>query len=577
MDVTCERCQTRYAFDAALVADRGTTVKCNNCGHVFRIFGDSDSAPTAVRAAVAAEPEPSFSDLPPTLVRPQLPESTTAKAPTEGQEVSETAETVRRDTGFSEAALQTHRDTPDLFPQADDGELTGRLPPLGLKPRTKPLLRIAGAVVVVAILGSAAGLWWKQQTRQQKFETHLKQARTSMNRDHIASYQDAIQDFAAARKIRPYAIEPRIGLAVAYALWAQALRFEIMDTHAAKRQAERARSRPRTAALNREQARKSSQALEFAQAAVRVDGRSSDALLALADARRLSGALDDAASALERSLQLSGEPTADHFRVRALLRADADPHDGMGRAYIDSRRAVEADPESTRSRLLLARVLLHKADVSQARAHLNAVLERFPKHPNATRLSHALDTGSSIVGPIVTQVPSPTEDGDPKTGASTEKSKPTSETAAANLALEQGNLDEAEKGFRKALATNPEDGGALAGLGHIELERGDFRTAADFFEQAAKSGHPEAWLGLGDANRELGRTTDAADAYRAYLREKPDGPGARVAQMQMAKLKRSHRERPSSVARGSAPPERSPPKAPSGNNEKSAVERNPYE
>ncbi len=37
MDVTCERCGTEYEFDETLVSDRGTTVKCTNCGHLFKV------------------------------------------------------------------------------------------------------------------------------------------------------------------------------------------------------------------------------------------------------------------------------------------------------------------------------------------------------------------------------------------------------------------------------------------------------------------------------------------------------------------------------------------------------------
>ena len=37
MDVTCDHCKTRYEFDAALVSSRGTTVKCTQCGHEFRV------------------------------------------------------------------------------------------------------------------------------------------------------------------------------------------------------------------------------------------------------------------------------------------------------------------------------------------------------------------------------------------------------------------------------------------------------------------------------------------------------------------------------------------------------------
>jgi predicted Zn finger-like uncharacterized protein len=37
MDVQCERCKTEYEFDDALVSGRGTTVRCTNCGHQFKV------------------------------------------------------------------------------------------------------------------------------------------------------------------------------------------------------------------------------------------------------------------------------------------------------------------------------------------------------------------------------------------------------------------------------------------------------------------------------------------------------------------------------------------------------------
>src|SRR3954464_11883189 len=46
MDVTCERCNTEYEFDDALVSERGTTVKCTTCGHQFKVRrSDGSSAP----------------------------------------------------------------------------------------------------------------------------------------------------------------------------------------------------------------------------------------------------------------------------------------------------------------------------------------------------------------------------------------------------------------------------------------------------------------------------------------------------------------------------------------------------
>src|SRR5262249_49170904 len=32
MEITCNRCKTEYDFDDALVSERGTTVRCTNCG-----------------------------------------------------------------------------------------------------------------------------------------------------------------------------------------------------------------------------------------------------------------------------------------------------------------------------------------------------------------------------------------------------------------------------------------------------------------------------------------------------------------------------------------------------------------
>lgn len=38
MDVICEQCGAEYEFDETLLSDKGTTVKCSACGHVFRVM-----------------------------------------------------------------------------------------------------------------------------------------------------------------------------------------------------------------------------------------------------------------------------------------------------------------------------------------------------------------------------------------------------------------------------------------------------------------------------------------------------------------------------------------------------------
>lgn len=44
MDVRCGRCGTEYEFDNALVSERGTTVRCTNCGHQFKVFPEKPAS-----------------------------------------------------------------------------------------------------------------------------------------------------------------------------------------------------------------------------------------------------------------------------------------------------------------------------------------------------------------------------------------------------------------------------------------------------------------------------------------------------------------------------------------------------
>ena len=43
MDVTCERCGTEYEFDETLLSGRGTSVKCTNCGQVFKVYPTAEA------------------------------------------------------------------------------------------------------------------------------------------------------------------------------------------------------------------------------------------------------------------------------------------------------------------------------------------------------------------------------------------------------------------------------------------------------------------------------------------------------------------------------------------------------
>ncbi len=78
MDVRCEKCQTEYELDEARLKPGGVTVKCTNCGHMFKIRKRS------ITNVGAPPPEPPrtrpVSSRPPTPARPAPVVPSTAEA-----------------------------------------------------------------------------------------------------------------------------------------------------------------------------------------------------------------------------------------------------------------------------------------------------------------------------------------------------------------------------------------------------------------------------------------------------------------------------------------------------------------
>lgn len=75
MDVRCRQCGTEYELDDARVAAAGTTVKCSNCGHVFKVLpgGSTRDASGTVRAAPGPEPTPPLGSPPSQPPAPTAP------------------------------------------------------------------------------------------------------------------------------------------------------------------------------------------------------------------------------------------------------------------------------------------------------------------------------------------------------------------------------------------------------------------------------------------------------------------------------------------------------------------------
>src|SRR5690348_14660163 len=85
MDVRCEKCQTEYELDEARLKPGGVTVKCTNCGHMFKIRRRTITnvgAPPVPRETGAPRPPPSpkaQATIPATAAPPPLPVAAPAR------------------------------------------------------------------------------------------------------------------------------------------------------------------------------------------------------------------------------------------------------------------------------------------------------------------------------------------------------------------------------------------------------------------------------------------------------------------------------------------------------------------
>jgi len=102
---------------------------------------------------------------------------------------------------------------------------------------------------------------------------------------------------------------------------------------------------------------------------------------------------------------------------------------------------------------------------------------------------------------------------------------------AAGLALlRRGALDDAEREFRLALESEPNNQDALAGLGEVQVQRGQYSDAVPLLERATRvsSQMVSAFRTLGDAHLALGELDKAAVAYRQAVALAPEDVGLRL-------------------------------------------------
>ena len=372
-------------------------------------------------------------------------------------------------------------------------------------------------------------------------EEFIERGRKALDAYRVDHFSESVTEFTKAMAFREH--DPRLLalLSRTYAVWAQALKFRIMDGGASGNPEEETR----LAALGYEVENYAARAMQYAERAERYGPDFAEAMIALSDASRLNGKRDDARVHLEKARMLAPSLSAELLRVEAMISIDA--ADGDLKAGLESaRQAVEKAPESIRLRVLLARCLMAAGERDTALAQLDEVLSRDPEHPEAAALMRAVEDASGLkqandagqeAGQRDEAAGRDEEELTRKTEGGISSSNPTQLVQRGEYLLESGAIVRAERTFMRALQMDPNDSRALIGMGYVEIEKGRAYRAVTYFKPAAANGYDEAYIGLGDAYHRLGRKMDALRAYETYVRNRPKGRLVSIARAQIEKYR----------------------------------------
>jgi tetratricopeptide (TPR) repeat protein len=122
---------------------------------------------------------------------------------------------------------------------------------------------------------------------------------------------------------------------------------------------------------------------------------------------------------------------------------------------------------------------------------------------------------------------------EPQSSPSRQKAKPSGDPQAlfskGQIALQNGDLDEAEKAFRQVIAIDPRAGGAYSNLGVIAMRRKDWDRALTLLEKAARLAPRVSGirLNIGLVYYRQGNYVAAIPPLSAVLRDQPDSQQAR--------------------------------------------------
>ena len=168
--------------------------------------------------------------------------------------------------------------------------------------------------------------------------------------------------------------------------------------------------------------------------------------------------------------------------ARALFDAgyasDADNKQDQAEAYYG--RAVQADPKSFEAQLALGLLLAREGKLDDARAHLAAATTLDPSPAGAATKARAW----RALAQIDRRTDQSEASNDLLEALKLSPETPQDTLLAAGLAEQNGQLEAAEKAYRRVIAEDPNNTEAAAGLGHILLVRKQYAEAETLLRAA---------------------------------------------------------------------------------------------
>jgi tetratricopeptide (TPR) repeat protein len=237
----------------------------------------------------------------------------------------------------------------------------------------------------------------------------------------------------------------------------------------------------------------------------------------------------------------------------AYYETEAATADGRAQAITALRGLTERFPADPRYQIALGRVLTYNP---KTRDEGRTYLSRFPNEPQAVdalRLSLQWDVPNPAIAPQIraflalhsdpqlTQALAAMDaqagqhaSSPPTRTAALQRARSAAVVAAYN-ALNTGHVDDAEARFKAMLAADPKDTSAVAGMGYVRMQQGNFTGAVSYLEQARHDDPSDAalaaaldtarfWFIMGEGQLALGQSdlTTAEKRYRAALALRPD-------------------------------------------------------